>query len=206
MQALLLMVLCTCGLLNLAIVFMIYKGQNKTGGSGSGTVSPPATTPVSSKAPEPDPKTEDAMFKKTQANCNQLIAHLKTDKYKNDARAKKLVTSFKKLQKMSKSVKDLYGESWGETISINMWEGPSGLRTMASVNSTLVHELAHTLTFDEPASHGPRWKVAYTWLATVASAELGWPIAMTCRICEQYQVCSKSQCPACKWECASGGR
>lgn len=195
---------CVAGALVLLYVFTTFKpvgsggggGGNGSGGNGIGG----GGGNGSGGAQAPDPATEEGLFRATQQNSERLMAHLKA-KHGADARTRRLVSRFRSLRMLPKSAVDLYGRFGGSTIEVSMWETRSTLRTMASINNTLVHEMGHAIEADEAAGHGPRWRAAYMWVADIASRELGWPIRISCSDCARYDTCSPSLCPQCQREC-----
>lgn len=200
MGTLLLLVLCAWCVIALIIVVLIYKNKGASApGSTGGTVST-SRAPTTPRLNEPDPTTEDGLFQQTQATAERIKAHMKA-KYGNDPRTKRLLATFKKMTKMSKSQQENYGEQFANTITISMWETATKLRTTAHLNNTLVHEMGHAIEADESAEHGPKWKAAYLWLANIAANEMGLPVRVLCWDCNDFKVCSRSQCPKCLWDC-----
>lgn len=62
------------------------------------------------------------------------------------------------------------------------------------VRGVLVHEVAHAALAD--GRHTPEWRALFIELLNVATADLGWDVALECSACAFYGMCG-SECPKC---------
>ena len=76
-------------------------------------------------------------------------------------------------------------------LVINTSYGKTG---EADLNSRLLHELSHSVT----TRHDPLFYEAYRTFITIASRDLRWNVALTCRGCSFSDAC-ETVCPTCTW-------
>lgn len=201
MSAAVLLLLLGMSCMFLAVAFIVFLNLNKQGttpGTGPGTG--PGTTPGTGTGGGGDGahiKNGTQLFAQIEANAKQLQAHLRK-KHANHPNTKSLERNFRSLAPMPQTADR--GRFWGLTIGTRVeirvhdrWHDLKG------TNNTLLHELGHTLSLDETADHGPKFREKYMWLADIASRELGWRVEPGCGICRQYKICDQTACPRCLW-------
>lgn len=82
------------------------------------------------------------------------------------------------------------------------------LRPKQKLLMSYLHEAGHCLDSFVPLSddHGVSWRAHVLWLTNIATQDLKWDVLLSCYYCDNYLMCSKSQCPSCGWECPPTGK
>jgi hypothetical protein len=94
----------------------------------------------------------------------------------------------------------LFDHSTG-ILHIAARDGSGRLRDDASLNKSIVHELAHGTRFKYPGetSHSDDWKKAWKKFLKIATDELHWEVEAPCSSKSFYGL-SELDCPNCNWE------
>ena len=87
------------------------------------------------------------------------------------------------------------------TVKIAVRDGAGNLRDEASLNKSIVHEIAHATRFKYlgETSHSTEWKDAWKTFLKIATEELGWKVEAPCSSKSFYGL-NKDDCPKCEWE------
>lgn len=141
-----------------------------------------------------------------QSQISAFKKHLQS-RYPSDERTKALLAKFKDVgllpaKKHSGNVYNSgqFSHSTGKLL-VAPRDGHGHVRSHASLNKTIVHELAHATRFKYigESSHSEEWKSSWFWFLKIATDELHWDVEVSCSAVTFYGLDKKS-CPGCRFE------
>lgn len=148
-----------------------------------------------------DARTLTLVKKTVTAFKNHLLA-----RYPNDPRTKALIAKLHDVKLIPHKADSGgvynsggFNHSTG-TLMVAAREGDGDVRTVGSLNKTILHELAHATRFKYigETSHSVEWKSAFEFFLKVATNELGLPVELNCSAVQFYGIDAKG-CPGCVW-------
>lgn len=133
--------------------------------------------------------------------------------YPDDERTKALVAKLRDVRLLYRDktpgatsyTSGVFSHSTG-VLSVGPRDGRGDLRSRASMNKTVLHELAHATRFKHigESSHSPAWRTSFVWFLGIATKELGWEVDLPCSAATFYGL-NKGDCPLCAWESRACG-
>lgn len=156
---------------------------------------------------------EDArILTRLRATVDAIKAHLRA-RHGDDPRAANITAKLRDVQLLPPRpgstprsyVSGLFVHTTG-VLMVAPRDGAGRVRTPASLNKTIVHELAHATRFKHfgESSHSKEWKAAFVWLLDVATRELGMDVEVGCSVVKYYGL-TREMCPWCIWDTPTGG-
>ncbi|AGE56377.1 hypothetical protein PBCVNEJV1_645L [Paramecium bursaria Chlorella virus NE-JV-1] len=139
-----------------------------------------------------------------RSQIRSFINHLK-EKYPNDELTRNLLAKYSDVQLLpfkrgstpTTYTSGMFDHSSG-TLKIAARDGGGIMRDEASLNKSIVHELAHGTRFKYPGetSHSSDWKTAWKKFLKIATEELYWKVEFPCSSVKFYGL-QKDDCPFC---------
>ena len=155
---------------------------------------------------------DSRMLAHIRKNVTQFKDHL-VSRHKDDPRTVALLAKLRDVQLLPPRPgsapgtynSGLFVHSTG-VLMVAPRDGSGKLRSDASLNKTILHELAHATRFKHlgESSHSKQWKEAFAWFLDIATRELGMEVELGCSAVKYYGL-AREHCPWCIWDTPAQG-